>query len=304
MTGGDRTGSVRDMTLLTSPEIADALEKLPGWGGDTTDIRCRYAATDFPAAIALVDAVAIAAEDADHHPDIDIRWREVLFVLATHSEGGVTAKDVEMARTIDGLARQSGAAPAGRLNALRTAGAARTRRATRGVECAIGIRGLVRHHVGHPPARRITRTTEQPDWTDQAQRPRQSMSHRDRLSSPSGASRHRGAHQRPTARFPPLSRTVVASLRCARRIAAVREPESGVDHAHHHRPAADPTRLPAGCRRRRRAASARGTGRLHRRRRPGRAPRRQAVGRRCAPRCSTGATCRCSTRPGSPGCPA
>ena len=102
-----------DMTLLTSPEIAAALEKLPGWGGDTTDIRCRYAAKDFPAAIALVDAVATAAEDADHHPDIDIRWREVLFVLATHSEGGVTAKDVEMARTIDGLARQSGAAPAG-----------------------------------------------------------------------------------------------------------------------------------------------------------------------------------------------
>ena len=86
------------MTLLTSPEIADALDTLPGWGGDTDDIRCRYAAKDFPGAIALVDAVATAAEDADHHPDIDIRWREVLFVLATHSEGGVTAKDVELAR--------------------------------------------------------------------------------------------------------------------------------------------------------------------------------------------------------------
>jgi 4a-hydroxytetrahydrobiopterin dehydratase len=101
------------MTLLTSSEIADALEALPGWGGDTDDIRCRYVAADFPAAIALVDAVAVAAEEAGHHPDIDIRWRDVLFVLSTHSEGGVTAKDVELARRIDGLARAGGAAPAG-----------------------------------------------------------------------------------------------------------------------------------------------------------------------------------------------
>jgi len=101
------------MTLLTSLEIADALEALPGWGGDTTDIRCRYQAKDFPGAIALVDAVAAAAEAADHHPDIDIRWREVLFVLATHSEGGVTAKDVELAQHIDRLAKEGGAVPAG-----------------------------------------------------------------------------------------------------------------------------------------------------------------------------------------------
>jgi len=101
------------MTLLSSPEIAAALEALPGWGGDTADIRCRYQAKDFPGAITLVDAVATAAEAAGHHPDIDIRWREVLFVLATHSEGGVTNKDVELARTIDGLAKGVGAAPAG-----------------------------------------------------------------------------------------------------------------------------------------------------------------------------------------------
>lgn len=101
------------MTLLTSPEIADALEALPGWGGDTTDIRCRYQAKSFPAAIALVDAVAVAAEEADHHPDIDIRWREVLFVLATHSEGGVTGSDLDLARRIDELAQRSGATPAG-----------------------------------------------------------------------------------------------------------------------------------------------------------------------------------------------
>jgi 4a-hydroxytetrahydrobiopterin dehydratase len=101
------------MTLLTSPEIAAALDALPGWGGDTSDIRCRYTAPDFPAGIALVDRVAVAAEAAGHHPDIDIRWREVLFVLSTHSEGGVTAKDLELAGQISALADEVGAAPSG-----------------------------------------------------------------------------------------------------------------------------------------------------------------------------------------------
>jgi 4a-hydroxytetrahydrobiopterin dehydratase len=100
------------MTLLTGPEIADALDALPGWGGDTDDVRCRYTAPTFPAAIGLVDAVAVAAEAADHHPDIDIRWRDVLFVLSTHSEGGVTDRDLRMAATIDDLAKQAGAIPA------------------------------------------------------------------------------------------------------------------------------------------------------------------------------------------------
>ncbi len=96
------------MSLLNAAEIDRDLAELPGWGGDAEDIRCRYTAQDFPAAIALVDAVAVAAEEANHHPDIDIRWREVLFVLSTHSEGGVTAKDVQLAGRIDGIARGMG----------------------------------------------------------------------------------------------------------------------------------------------------------------------------------------------------
>jgi len=100
------------MTLLTPTEIAHAVLALPGWGGDSEALRCRYTAPDFPAAIALVDAVAIAAEDAGHHPDIDIRWRDVLFVLSTHSEGGVTGKDLDLATTIAGLAERAGSAPA------------------------------------------------------------------------------------------------------------------------------------------------------------------------------------------------
>ena len=96
------------MTLLSAAEIDAGLTGLAGWGGDPNDIRCRYAAPDFPTAIALVDAVAVAAEEANHHPDIDIRWREVLFVLATHSEGGVTDLDLRLAGRIDGLARGLG----------------------------------------------------------------------------------------------------------------------------------------------------------------------------------------------------
>ena len=113
MTGLARTGQRGGMTLLELSEITDAVADLPGWGGDGEALRCRYTAADFPAGIALVDAVAVAAEAAGHHPDIDIRWRDVLFVLSTHSEGGVTAKDIGLATRIDALAGQNGAAPAG-----------------------------------------------------------------------------------------------------------------------------------------------------------------------------------------------
>ena len=96
------------MTLLSAEDIDRGLADLPGWGGDPADIHCKYVAPDFPAAIALVDAVAVAAEEAGHHPDIDIRWRDVLFVLSTHSAGGVTDKDMRLAGRIDGIARGMG----------------------------------------------------------------------------------------------------------------------------------------------------------------------------------------------------
>ena len=108
MTRPVRTGSVMAMTLLALTEITDAVATLPGWGGDNEALRCRYTAPDFPAGIALVDAVAVAAEAAGHHPDIDIRWRDVLFVLSTHSAGGVTDKDMRLAGRIDGIARGMG----------------------------------------------------------------------------------------------------------------------------------------------------------------------------------------------------
>ena len=91
-------------TVLSPAELADALAGLPAWSGDTDGIERAVKAPTFLDGIRLVDAVAAAAEDADHHPDIDIRWRTVTFRLATHSAGGVTENDVALARRIDELA--------------------------------------------------------------------------------------------------------------------------------------------------------------------------------------------------------
>jgi 4a-hydroxytetrahydrobiopterin dehydratase len=91
--------------LLDAAALKNALAGLPGWSGDTAAITRTIEAESFPAAIALVNRVAEAAEAADHHPDIDIRWRTVTFSLSTHSEGGVTSKDADLAATINELQR-------------------------------------------------------------------------------------------------------------------------------------------------------------------------------------------------------
>lgn len=91
--------------LLTAQDLAAALADLPGWAGGTEGIARTVECATFPAAVALVDDVAVVAEEQDHHPDIDIRWRTVRFACSTHSAGGVTALDIALARRIDDLAR-------------------------------------------------------------------------------------------------------------------------------------------------------------------------------------------------------
>ncbi|TQM30727.1 4a-hydroxytetrahydrobiopterin dehydratase [Nocardia bhagyanarayanae] len=93
--------------LLSEAEIADALAGLPNWSRSGDNITRTIKASSFPAGIDLVRRVADAAEAANHHPDIDIRWRNVTFTLSTHSAGGLTALDLGMAREIDLLASQS-----------------------------------------------------------------------------------------------------------------------------------------------------------------------------------------------------
>jgi 4a-hydroxytetrahydrobiopterin dehydratase len=95
--------------LLDPADIEAALAGMRGWHGDTAGIRRSVKAPDFLTGIRLVDDVAAAAEAMDHHPDIDVRWRTVTFALSTHSAGGVTTLDLELARRIDELAEGHGA---------------------------------------------------------------------------------------------------------------------------------------------------------------------------------------------------
>jgi 4a-hydroxytetrahydrobiopterin dehydratase len=91
------------VSVLTDAQLAAALAALPAWSRAGDAIRREVKLRDFGAAMAFVNRVAALAEAANHHPDIDIRWNRVTFTLSTHSEGGVTAHDVALARQIDEL---------------------------------------------------------------------------------------------------------------------------------------------------------------------------------------------------------
>ncbi|MCW6010962.1 4a-hydroxytetrahydrobiopterin dehydratase [Micromonospora sp. CPCC 205371] len=80
-----------------------ALADLPEWSGDDTTITRTVELHSFMDAIAVVDRVAVVAEEMDHHPDIDIRWRKLTFRCSTHSAGKVTERDFELARRIDDI---------------------------------------------------------------------------------------------------------------------------------------------------------------------------------------------------------
>jgi 4a-hydroxytetrahydrobiopterin dehydratase len=77
--------------VLDAAEVDKGLAALEGWSGGTDAIMRTARLPDFATAIRVVDDVAEAAEEADHHPDIDIRWRTLTFTCSTHSAGGVTA---------------------------------------------------------------------------------------------------------------------------------------------------------------------------------------------------------------------
>ena len=91
------------MAVLSDDEVDAAASTLNGWAREDGAQRRSVTFASFLDGINAVRRVADAAERADHHPDIDIRWRTVRFTLATHSEGGITEKDVSLARQIDGL---------------------------------------------------------------------------------------------------------------------------------------------------------------------------------------------------------
>ncbi|GGL31450.1 4a-hydroxytetrahydrobiopterin dehydratase [Phycicoccus endophyticus] len=95
--------------LLTDDEVTRQLAELPGWSRAGSAIVATVEAPDFPAAVRLVVAVAEDAEQMNHHPDIDIRWRTTRWLLTTHDAGGLTQLDIELAHRISQAARAEGA---------------------------------------------------------------------------------------------------------------------------------------------------------------------------------------------------
>jgi 4a-hydroxytetrahydrobiopterin dehydratase len=96
------------MAVLTDDQVDAAAKDLNGWERSDGALR---RSIKFPAFLAGIDAVRRVGEHAeakDHHPNIDIRWRTVTFALVTHSEGGITDKDVQMAKDIDAIVDHPG----------------------------------------------------------------------------------------------------------------------------------------------------------------------------------------------------
>jgi 4a-hydroxytetrahydrobiopterin dehydratase len=88
---------------LVEAKIPAVLATVPEWQLSGATIVRTFQFKDFPAAIKFVDAVAVLAEEAWHHPDIDIRWNKVSLTLSTHDAGGLTEKDFALAREFDKL---------------------------------------------------------------------------------------------------------------------------------------------------------------------------------------------------------
>lgn len=89
------------MSALSESEVATQLSSLPGWrveGGELTRI---FIHENFRDALAFVNKVGDLAEEAGHHPDIDIRYNKVRLGLVTHDAGGLTAKDFDLAHSIN-----------------------------------------------------------------------------------------------------------------------------------------------------------------------------------------------------------
>ena len=89
------------MARLSDDEVIRALQDLPGWERNGDEIVRTVRFPEFMDGIRFIARVADLAETADHHPDIDIRYRNVRFGLSTHDEGGLTQKDLGLARQIN-----------------------------------------------------------------------------------------------------------------------------------------------------------------------------------------------------------
>jgi 4a-hydroxytetrahydrobiopterin dehydratase len=97
------------MARLSEDAIRRELVTLPGWAHEGGMLRKAFAHPSFPEAIVFVNAVAQLAEVANHHPDIDIRYSNITLALVTHDQGGITDKDVALARAVEDARKRAGA---------------------------------------------------------------------------------------------------------------------------------------------------------------------------------------------------
>ncbi len=92
------------MARLTDEEIDAKLGEVDGWSRSGEAITKTFERGDFVGSVRFVDALVDPAEEMGHHPDLEISWDKVTVTVTTHSEGGLTANDFELAGRIDNLA--------------------------------------------------------------------------------------------------------------------------------------------------------------------------------------------------------
>jgi len=95
------------MALLSDAEIEARLPSLPGWEWDGKSIRKDFSCGDFVGSARFVQSLVEPAEAMNHHPDLELSWDTVTVTISTHSEGGLTAADLELAEKVDALSPTS-----------------------------------------------------------------------------------------------------------------------------------------------------------------------------------------------------
>ena len=95
-----------DERKIEEPLLTELVGELDGWSSDGVKLEKRFVTKGWKSAIALVNAVAGAADAADHHPDIHVEdYKNVRIVLTTHASGGISRSDVDLAKAIDALGK-------------------------------------------------------------------------------------------------------------------------------------------------------------------------------------------------------
>ena len=94
------------MAKLNDADVSENLKALPGWERHADSIRKLFRFKEFMDGIHFINRVAEKAEAADHHPDIAINYTRITMTCSTHSEGGITDKDIKLAKEIEAESRK------------------------------------------------------------------------------------------------------------------------------------------------------------------------------------------------------